>query len=263
MRKVSAQESMSGIARRILSGLGCALVVFLASGLSQNLAPRDQLVTGSLASVPKIDTDLLGNRVGSGLIFGILGGFRTIAADISWLRMNEAWEDRNLAETEALIRLTLLIDSRPEVFWKAGAHTIGFDMPVWRIREGGGESVVPQSVQERIRREQMQKAVDLLEQGARLYPENPMFPIETGKVYLNATKDYEKTIEYFRKAWEMPNSPPYIGRLLARVLETVGRPEEALEILRVDLWQLSADDPEAYIGLVRERIAELEFKYGL
>ena len=82
------------------------------------------------------------------------------------------------------------------------------------------------------------------------------FLIEIGKVYLNGTQDYEKTAEYFRAAWEMPNRPYFIGRLLARVLERAGRPREALEVLYVDYERLPKDEPEAFIPL-EERIAEL------
>ena len=63
-----------------------------------------------------------------------------------WLRMH-AWIDKDIAETEALTRLTVLIDPRPFVFWQSGAHTMVFDMPVWRIREAGGEFVMPEGLQ--------------------------------------------------------------------------------------------------------------------
>lgn len=263
MLAVSRSERVMDLAKKCGVGAACVTLLFSMSAAIKTMAPSRTLIEGAQVNTLEIDAELLGNRAGSGLIFGILGGFRTIAADISWLRMNEAWEDKLLAETEALIRLTLLIDSRPEVFWKAGAHTLTFDMPVWRIRAGGGESVVPESVQERIHGEQLQRGVDLLKQGALLYPESPTFPIEIGKFYLIKNEDFAKAATYFRMAWEMPNSPYFVGRALARVLERDGRPKEALDVLKADLKQLPADDPESYIDLVRERIAEIEFKYGL
>ena len=89
------------------------------------------------------------------------------------------------------------------------------------------------------------------------------FPIEIGKMYLSGAKDFGKTIEYFRAAWEMPNRPYYIGRLLARVLETSGRPREALEVLYADFERLPKDEPEAFVPLVLERIGELETALGV
>ncbi|MEM7673665.1 MAG: tetratricopeptide repeat protein [Verrucomicrobiota bacterium] len=260
MRRASLNEVVEMWRRRLFRWFGITGVIFIASSILQYLRPQEPLVIGSHPAFVSIDRSILEDYAGSGLVFGILGGFRTITANIVWLRMNEAWEDRNLAETEALIRLALLIDPRPEVFWRTGAHTIGFDMPVWRIRSSGGESVVNLGIQNSIRREQMFKAIELLKQGASLYPDNPTFPIEIGKVYLNSALDFEMTIQYFKQAWEMPNAPFYIGRLLARVMETAGRPHEALEVLREDLKKLPEDDPEAYIDIVRMRIAELELK---
>ena len=159
------------------------------------------------------------------------------------------------------MRLTVLIDPRPEVFWKTGAHTLAFDMPVWRINERGGEEQVPKSIQKRIQREQMDRAIDLLKKGQALYPDNPTFPIEIGTIYVNRIQDYENTAKYWRKAWEMPGKPHHIGRLLARVLsDRLDRRDEALAVLRHDLATLPADDPEAFLGLVQERIYELELQ---
>lgn len=249
---------LADVLRRVVSGLGVGLLCFVLAALAQILAPDEPLAGKESVLKTQLSSELVGTRTGSGLVLGILGGFRTLAADITWLRMNEAWEDKNLPETEALIRLTVLIDPRPEVFWRSGAHTLAFDIPVWRIREAGGESEVPESIQKRIRMEQMVRGVRFLQDGALLHPDNPMFPIEIGKIYLNAAKDFENTIQYFYKAWEMPNAPHYIGRLLARVLETAGRPAEALSVLKEDWQSLPHDDPEAYIDLVQARIIELE-----
>ena len=261
--EVSSAESLRDLRMRWVRILGVCVVLFVASGLIQGLAPKGPLISGAEKMEFSIDEAVLDTRAGSGLIFGILGGFRTLVADVMWLRMHEAWMDKDLAETEALINLTVLIDPRPFTFWQAGSHTIAFDMPVWRIRQGGGESIMPESLQSTIREEQGLRSVRFLEQGAAIHPDDPRFPIEIGKIYLNAVKDEAKTIEYFRKAWEMPNRPYYIGRLLARVLENAGQPREALEVLYQDYERLPKDDPEAFIPLVLERIAELERALGV
>lgn len=261
IQRVPAKSIWKGLAARGLSVAIILIAAFTGSAMLQPLAPKDPLIKGAQTSAFKIDPGIVGKRAGSGIIFGILGGFRTLAADITWLRYYEAWADYDLAETEALIHLTVLIDPNVEIFWRTGAHTLAFDMPVWRIRERGGEGQVPKTVQERIQTEQMERAITLLKQGEALHPDKPMFPIEIGKIYLNRKQDYANTVKYFRKAWEMPNKPAYIGRLLARVLsDRLGQREEALAVLRHDLATLPADDPESFLGLVQERIYELELR---
>ena len=261
IQRVPKDEAWKGIVRRGLQLCLTLGILFIASATLQSLAPKQTIVEGAKTLGLQIDPEIVGTRAGSGLIFGIFGGFRTLAADITWLRQNEAWIDKDLAETEALIRLTVLIDPRPEVFWKTGAHTLAFDMPVWRINDRGGEEQVPKSIQKRIQREQMDRAIDLLKKGQALYPDNPTFPIEIGTIYVNRIQDYENTVKYWRKAWEMPGKPHHIGRLLARVLsDRLDRRDEALAVLRHDLATLPADDPEAFLGLVQERIYELELQ---
>ena len=262
LHRAAPAEALKALRLKMSYAALSFLILFICSGLIQGLTPEGPMIEGAQVAQLDVGDEVLASRAGSGLIFGILGGFRTLAADITWLRMNEAWEDKNLAETEALIRLTVLIDPRPEVFWRTGGHTLAFDMPVWRIRSRGDEFGMPESIQRKIREEQLERGVKFLLEGARIHPENPNFPIWIGQFYLNAFQDYEKTIQYFRQAWKMKGAPYHIGRLLARVLERAGRPREALEILYADLEKLPAGDPEAFVPFVKERIAELENSLG-
>ena len=234
-------------------------VACTASATLQSLAPKGTLVSHAetMLAQPAAVNDIVVDA-GSGVIWGVLGGFRTIVADFLFLRGYIAWEDRKLTEYETLAELAVLVDPRPEIFWKFASTTIAFDMPVWRIEEGGGMENVPLSVQRRIRLEHMERAVAFLEKGAARFPENPMFPIEMGKIVLNASEDFDRTAELFLRAWRMDTAPPFIGRLISRVLESAGRPEEGLQILRRDLERIDPNHPEGFIPLIHQRISELE-----
>lgn len=243
---------------RVVSGVATLVALLAVSVTLQALAPREPVVRG--AQIVEIEASLgaIVERGGAGAIWGVLGGFRSIVADMVFLRSYVVWEESKLAEYDALGRLAVSIDPRPEIFWRYAATTLAFDMPVWRIRQTGGENVVPIGVQTRIRTEQMERAVAFLQEGRELFPDASFFPIEMGKIVLTASGDHDRAAELFLAAWEMEDAPPFIGRLLSRVLESAGRIDEALALMRADLDHLDPDDPESFIPLVHQRIAELE-----
>ena len=66
-------------------------------------------------------------------ILALLGGFRALVADGTWIRMYDVWEERDLPVVDTLIRLVTAIDPRPLYFWLNGARIMAYDMPDWRV----------------------------------------------------------------------------------------------------------------------------------
>ena len=80
------------------------------------------------AEQPALRLGSAGAAAGQGVTLGLLGGFRAIVADFTWLRLHVIWEQRDLAATDTLLRLVTTIDPRPLYFWVNGARIIAFDM---------------------------------------------------------------------------------------------------------------------------------------
>lgn len=215
------------------------------------------------AKEPALDLASVEGALGQGVTVGLLGGFRALVANFMWLNVNAHWEDYDLPGTETMINLVTTIDPRPTYFWLNGSRIIGYDMPVWRVREIDSDEQVPQVVRERIEDEQGALAIEYLERGLKFHPNNPFMYIEIGNLYQRKRRDLEKAAEYFRIASAFDDAPAYAARIYAILLERTGRDREAYEWLR-DLYPtLDTLDPIDRSNIVLERIRELEEKLDI
>ena len=208
------------------------------------------------AEQPALRLDSAAAAAGQGVTLGLLGGFRAIVADFTWLRLHVIWEQRDLAATDTLLRLVTTIDPRPLYFWVNGARIIAFDMTAWRIAEAGGHEVLPAVQRDRLGAEQARLAIRLLEEAMTFHPGNAALWIERANIELNRLRDSEAAAESYRKAWEQPGAPTYAARLHAELLRRLGRKAEAL----VWLTRLHPQLPPEEEGteLVLSRIRDLE-----
>ncbi len=208
------------------------------------------------AEQPALRLDSAGAAAGQGVTLGLLGGFRAIVADFTWLRLHVIWEQRDLAATDTLLRLVTTIDPRPLYFWVNGARIMAFDMTAWRIAEAGGHDVVPEAHRDRIGTEQARLAIRLLEEAMAFHPASAALWIERANIELNRLHDTAAAAASYRTAWEQPGAPAYAARLHAELLRRLGRKAEAL----VWLTRLHPQLPPAEEGteLVLGRIRDLE-----
>ena len=208
------------------------------------------------AEQPALRLDSAAAAAGQGVTLGLLGGFRAIVADFTWLRLHVIWEQRDLAATDTLLRLVTTIDPRPLYFWVNGARIIAFDMTAWRIAEAGGHEVLPAVQRDRLGAEQARLAIRLLEEAMTFHPGNAALWMERATIELNRLRDSEAAAESYRKAWEQPGAPTYAARLHAELLRRLGRKAEAL----VWLTRLHPQLPPEEEGteLVLSRIRDLE-----
>lgn len=211
------------------------------------------------AEQPALRLDSAGAAAGQGVTLGLLGGFRAIVADFTWLRLHVIWEQRDLAATDTLLRLVTTIDPRPLYFWVNGARIIAFDMTAWRIAEAGGHDVVPAVQRDRLGAEQARLAIRLLEEAMTFHPGNAALWIERANIELNRLGDIEAAAESYRKAWEQPGAPAYAARLHAELLRRLGRKAEALVWLTRLHPQLPPEEEgtELVLGRIRDLEREL------
>ncbi len=206
----------------------------------------------------RLDSSLA--AAGQGVTLALLGGFRALVADAVWVRMYVLWEKYDLPGVETLVRLVTSIDPRPVYFWVNGARIVAYDLASWRIMLAGGYETTPESVQERIGREQALQALRHLDQAAAFHPRSAELWIERANIQLNRLRDMSAAAESYRMASEQPNAPLYAGRLYAELLRRMGRKAEALAWLRQFQLTLPAGDEGTQI--VSERIKDLERELG-
>lgn len=195
---------------------------------------------------------------GQGVTLALLGGFRALVADGSWIRMWALWERRDLPGVETLIRLVTAIDPRPVYFWINGARIVAYDLPVWRVEQGGGFAEMPAAEQERISREQAQVALRQLDAAMAYHPASAELWVERANIQLNRLHDVLGAAASYRRAWEQPGAPYYAARMHAELLRRGGRPREALDWLRQLYPKLPKTEEAARADVVLQRIRDLE-----
>lgn len=243
--------------------LAMALVLLLGGGwgLGRVVEPAWAEVRATLSATPAGGG---GGEATDRLIGGLLGGFRGLAANLAWLRLQGAWERSEPAHVEVWTRLAVRLDPRPVFFWIHGARMLAYDVPVWRLqqaaREGGGP--VPEAVARTIQREQGERALALLAAGREVHPTDPYLAAETALVYLHRLDDLDQAAIWYRRAAELPGAPGYAGRLHGELLRRLGRPAEALAWYESWLPTLDPADPWSGAEVVAARIAELRAELG-
>ncbi|MEO5958696.1 MAG: hypothetical protein ABIZ49_07620 [Opitutaceae bacterium] len=210
------------------------------------------------AKEPALKLDTTTAAAAQGATLALLGGFRALVADAGWLQVYASWEKRDLAATEASIRLVTAVDPRPVYFWLNGARMIAYDFPVWRIEAAGGYEAVTEERQWQISREQGARALAQLEQARQFHPASVDLWIERANIELNRLRDVAAAAESYRHAAEQPHAPYYVARLHAEMLRRMGRNREALAWLVKLHPSLPRDDESARADVVLERIHELE-----
>jgi hypothetical protein len=199
---------------------------------------------------------------GQGVTLALLGGFRALIADATWIRMFVAWEKRDLAGTQTLVQLVTAIDPRPAYFWINGARILAHDLSTWRFEAAGGDAAGP-AVEQRIDREQGAVALQHLDAALAFHPVSPDLWIERASIQIIRLRDPAAAAESYRRAWELPRAPYYAARLHAEMLRRAGRAAEAWQWLVRLLPALPADDPGAGRDVVLARIRELERELGI
>ena len=146
--------------RRALPWVGL-LTLFLATGALSEHSWR--LVRLAL---PEIGRRELEPTIGQGVLLGVLGGFRTVVADLTWIRGYVLWERKNdRAGTELLMRAACALDPRSRFFWENAGLSVANDMGHWEIRRRGGYAKVPKEIQEHILKGYARRGLDLLDEG--------------------------------------------------------------------------------------------------
>jgi len=214
------------------------------------------------ATQPELNLDDIQGALGQGLIVGVLGGFRTIIADLLFIEIYTEWEDRNRARVETLLGLVTAIDPRPMFFWRNGAGMIAYDIPIWRMREIGRLPEIPEAVQQAIRHEQAQRGIAFLDEGLQYHPGNPRLLVLKAQIYLNRLEDTETAAQIYKQAWEA-GGPYFTARIHAELLRRLDRKREAYAFLKELVPRLPADSPAARREVVIERIRDLEDALGI
>lgn len=182
--------------------------------------------------IPEIGPRQLEPSAGQGLLLGILGGGRTVIADITWLRSYVLWERHDRAACEALMRTACALDPRARFFWENAGNIIGYDMAHWEIRRRGGYTKVSPEVQEHLIRSYGRRGLDLVDEGLRHSRAKVALLMCAGQMAEMKLKDKALSAEYYMQAAEDPSAPWFAARFAAVNLWDSGQQRKAYDWYR-------------------------------
>ncbi len=199
------------IVKIFLSRFGVGICVVFVAGIL--LSPLEKSAWDEVRkTMPEVSSEALSESAGTGVALATLGGFRTVLADIAWLRSVHFWSKKDAASCESCMALARTLDPMNYFFWENSVSTIAYDFPAWTIIGRGG-SMVSDQVQSEIHRKAFESALELLDQMEKQFPgQGKVFTysaqltlIKTAMI--SGTPDFERVMELYRRAMESREIP--------------------------------------------------------
>lgn len=213
-------------------------------------------------TMPEISAESLSQNAGTGVVLGTIGGFRTVLADIAWLRAFHFWELRDLQNCESLMALARTLDPQNYYFWEHSINYVAFDFPSWIIMSRGGARRVSPQVQAEIHRKAYESALEILAQMEKRFPgEGKVFAlaaqvtmIKTPLIYGKA--DFNRALEFYKQAMESRRSPWFTFLSYANIVKL--HFPERIPATQAYFEKMRAETQNPYRRqILKEAIAEL------
>ena len=214
-------ENVFAAARKYGVALGIVALAGIAANPLENPAWREAKKT-----MPEISTETLTNTAGTGLALGTVGGFRTVLADIAWLRAFHFWGKNSLSDCENLTALARTLDPQNYFFWENSVNYAAYDFPNWVIESRGGSARVSEPVQREIHRKSYENAMSLIGRMAENFPERgsvwtfaaQMSLIKTERIY--GKPDFALALKFYMQAMECKVAPWFCFFAYGNVVKT-------------------------------------------
>lgn len=182
--------------------------------------------------IPEIGRKELEPTLGQGVLLGIIGGFRTVIADLTWIRSYTLWERHDRPGCEALMRAACALDPHSRYFWENTGYAIGYDLAHWEISHRGGYAKVPKETQERLFRAFARRGLDVLDDGLRYSKSRLPLLVCAGQLADIKLKDSALASRYYHEAAILPYAPWYAARIAAHLDWDQGKRLEAYQWYR-------------------------------
>ncbi|MGK0238533.1 MAG: tetratricopeptide (TPR) repeat protein [Candidatus Pelagisphaera sp.] len=232
--------------------------VAIALAIGWVVSPLDRSISEALEQRGEVESlRQLDSQFGQGLSVAVLGGYRSLTANLVWLSKNRNWEKRDFAGTFAKIGLVTSIDPRPEIFWLNGSRIIANDMPAWEVGDRNTDKLANTEEGRKIAHQYAKRALLFLEKSRIYHSENPDIYLEEAMIYWLKLDDLESAAERFLRATQATDPPFHAFRIYGEILTRLGRKQEALDFFEQHYKTLPDNLPEAMKVVVGDRIRTL------
>jgi len=141
-------------------------------------------------------------------VIAALGGFRTVAADLLWLRAERAWDGGSWWAIVPLLDTVTQLDPHFILAWKVYGWHCAYNLNV------ESETLVD-------KRYWLQRGLNVLEKAVEANPDRWEMYFELGWTYYDRAHEPYRASEWFYKADQFPDAPSYVTRFYYRPFERI------------------------------------------
>ena len=201
----------------------------------------------------KLNLDLR-QKVGQLGFLAALSGFRSIVADLLWIKAHTEWEKTEWGRMALLFNTVCTLQPRNLMFWEMSAWHMAWNASLAALQDPRQPSM---KLRLKAQREYFDLGRDFLVRGIENNPDR--YKLYEQLAYLEKEKygDHAAAAEMYAKAAQFPDAPTYIKRFAAYELaDCPGREREAYEKLHT-LFELGQKE---WAPTLLKRLKDLEVK---
>lgn len=202
------------------------------------------------------------DQLGQGLALAALGGFRGLAANFLWLKVTDAWENREWVRLRGYAEMAVTLQPRVAFFWELGGWHMAWNASI--AEENNLKE--PNEHRRKMQAHQWLEAGKIfLKRGTQAVPDSLEIWMKLGDLEWQRSKDYRAAFKYYKEAAKLPDALPFVARLAGISLEKAGDDRGAYNYF-VELWHSVPQHPKGppkYWEAIANRIRLLEKKLNI
>ena len=152
----------------------------------------------------------LREQIGQGGFIAALSGFRSVIADLLWIRAHVAWENTEWGRMKLLFDATTSLQPRALPFWEGAAWQMAYNASVAALED---ETQPRLALRQKAQREYFQIGEQFLLRGIQFNPDRAVLYDRLGLIYQDKFKDPCKAAWAYGEAAKREDAMPYVHRL--------------------------------------------------
>ncbi len=138
----------------------------------------------------------------------VAGGFKGLAADILWIKMDEYWHKGEWTRMLPIVRMITWLQPNFLEAWEIGAWHLAYNFYAYTDDEN-------------LKKQFLSEGIRFLQEGIAKNKKRFDLYFNLGWIYYNKVEDFDEAIRFFRMAVYYPH-PSYIDRLIAHAYRKKG-----------------------------------------
>jgi hypothetical protein len=169
-------------------------------------------------------------QIGQFAFVAALSGFRSLVADMLWIKAHAEWEDMQWGSMLLLFNNVTALQPRCVLFWDMSAWHMAWNASVAARND---QRIPREALRIKAQQEYFRIGEDLLKRGIENNPDCCELYERLGMLYRDKLEDHCRAADAYDKARDMPRAPTYLKRFAAYEMSYCPyREREAYERLR-------------------------------